>query len=99
MSECDWSSDVCSSDLSVETFNLGTGTGVSVLKIINTFVKVTGVDVPYKIVGRRDGDIEKVWGGVEKANKELGWKTERTLEETLDSAWKWQLKLRERGLM
>ena len=87
------------SDSSVEVFNLGTGTGVSVLELINTFIKVTGVDVPYKIVGRREGDIEKVWGGVEKANKVLGWKTEISLEETLDSAWKWQLKLRERGLM
>ena len=87
------------SEAPVEIFNLGTGTGVSVLELINTFTKVTGVEVPYKIVGRREGDIEKVWGGVDKANDVLGWKTETTLEETLESAWKWQLKLRERGLM
>lgn len=83
----------------VETFNLGTGRGVSVLELINTFEKVTGVKVPYKIVGRRDGDIEKVWGAVDKANNVLGWKAQETLEDTLSSAWKWQLKLRERGLM
>ncbi|MDO5572165.1 MAG: UDP-glucose 4-epimerase GalE [Bacteroidales bacterium] len=83
----------------VETFNLGTGRGVSVLELIRTFEKVTGVPVPHKIVGRREGDIEKVWGAVEKANNVLGWKAQSTLEETLESAWKWQLKLREKGLM
>ena len=84
---------------SVDTFNLGTGNGVSVLELIQTFEKVTGVKVPYKIVGRRDGDIEKVWGAVDKANHVLGWKAQATLDETLASAWKWQLSLRERGLM
>ncbi len=83
----------------VDTFNLGTGNGVSVLELIQTFEKVTGVKVPYKIVGRRDGDIEQVWGAVDKANRVLGWKAQATLEETLASAWKWQLSLRERGLM
>ena len=83
----------------VEIFNLGTGNGVSVLELIRTFEKVTGVKVPYKIVGRRDGDIEKVWGAVDKANQILGWKAQETLEDTLATAWKWQLKLREQGLM
>ena len=55
--------------------------------------------VPHKIVGRRDGDIEKVWGAVDKANTVLGWKAQETLADTLASAWKWQLKLRENGLM
>ncbi|HBF87910.1 MAG TPA: UDP-glucose 4-epimerase GalE [Bacteroidales bacterium] len=73
-----------------ETFNLGTGIGVSVLEIVNTFEKSTGQKVNYKIVGRRDGDVEKVWSDSKYANDELGWKTERSLEETLLSAWNWE---------
>ena len=83
----------------VEIFNLGTGKGVSVLEMIQTFEKATGVKVNYKIVGRREGDIEKVWANPEWANKELGWEAKETLEDTLASAWKWQQKLRERGIM
>ena len=83
----------------VEIFNLGTGKGVSVLELIQTFEKATGVKVNYKIVGRREGDIEKVWANPEWANKELGWEAKETLEDTLASAWKWQQKLRERGIM
>ena len=86
------------SDEKVEIFNLGTGTGVSVLELINTFEKATGVKVPHKIVGRREGDIEKVWANPEKANKVLGWKAVETLDDTLKSAWNWQVKLRERGI-
>lgn len=81
------------SDKQLEVFNLGTGRGVSVLELINAFEKSTGVKVPYKIVGRREGDIEKVWADPTHANKVLGWKSEETLEDTLASAWKWQLKL------
>lgn len=77
----------------VETFNLGTGRGLSVLEIINTFEKINGVKVPYKIVERREGDIEKVWADPTFANEELGWKAEETVEETLRSAWKWELNL------
>lgn len=77
----------------VEVFNVGTGHGVSVLELINTFEKATGVKLKYQIVGRRAGDIEKVWGNVDKANKVLGWKAQETLEDTLRSAWKWQEKL------
>lgn len=76
-----------------DTFNLGTGRGLSVLEILNTFEKVTGVKVPYKIVGRRAGDIEKVWANPEFANKELGWVAKETVEDTLASAWKWQQKI------
>ncbi len=83
----------------VEIFNLGTGKGVSVLELIQTFEKATGVKVNYKIVGRREGDIEKVWANPEWANKELGWEAKETLEDTLASAWKWQQKLRECGIM
>ena len=77
----------------VEVFNLGTGRGLSVLEILTTFIRVTGVDVPYEIVGRREGDIEKVWANPEKANNVLGWKAEETVENTLLSAWRWQQKL------
>lgn len=87
------------SDEQVEIFNLGTGNGVSVLELINTFEQATGVKVPYKIAGRREGDIEKVWANPEKANKVLGWKAEVPLAETMKSAWNWQLRLRERGIM
>lgn len=79
----------------VEIFNLGTGNGVSVLEIVNAFKAATGVDVPYEIAPRREGDIEKVWADASYANKELGWKAEASLEDTLASCWKWELKLKE----
>ena len=74
----------------VEVFNVGTGRGLSVLEIVDTFQKVTGVKLNYKIVGRREGDIEQVWADPTKANQVLGWKAEATVEETLLSAWRWQ---------
>lgn len=77
----------------VETFNLGTGRGLSVLEIIQTFMKVTGVDVPYKIVGRRSGDVEKVWADPTYANTVLGWTACETVEDTLKSAWAWEQNL------
>jgi UDP-glucose 4-epimerase len=77
----------------LEIFNLGTGNGVSVLELIRTFEQATGVKVPCKIAGRREGDIEKVWADPRKANRVLGWKSAETLEDTLRSAWKWQEKL------
>ena len=83
----------------VEVYNIGTGTGTSVLELINAFEKATGVKLNYKIVGRRAGDIEKVWGNVDKANKVLGWKAETPLEDVLASAWKWQCVLRKKGIM
>lgn len=83
----------------VEIYNVGTGNGVSVFELLNTFEKCTGVKVNYKVAPRRAGDIEKVWGNVDKANNVLGWKAVHTLEEALSSAWNWQKKLRERGIM
>ena len=77
----------------LEFFNIGTGTGLSVLQLINTFEQATGVKVKYKIVGRRAGDIEKVWADTSLANKELGWKAVVPLNETLLNAWKWQQRL------
>lgn len=65
-------------------------------ELIHTFEKCTGVKLNYKVVPRRPGDIEKVWGNVDKANKVLGWKAVHTLEEALSSAWNWQKKLREK---
>ena len=78
----------------VEVFNLGTGRGLSVLEILNTFMQVTGVNVPYQIVGRREGDIEQVWAKPDKANNVLEWKADTPIEQVLQSAWKWEQKLR-----
>lgn len=83
----------------VEVFNLGTGNGLSVLQLINVFEKVSGEKLNYKIVGRRGGDIEKIWADPVKANTVLGWTAKETVEDTVLSAWKWQLKLREKGIM
>jgi UDP-glucose-4-epimerase len=77
----------------LEYFNLGTGNGVSVLQLIHAFEKATGVKVPYKIVGRREGDIEQIWADPRYANEVLGWKAVESLEDTLKSAWNWQTKL------
>lgn len=78
----------------VETFNLGTGTGSSVLEVITTFEKVSGKKLPYKIVGRREGDIISAYANTDKANTVLGWKAQSTLEQALASAWKWEQKIR-----
>ncbi|MDR1918473.1 MAG: UDP-glucose 4-epimerase GalE [Tannerellaceae bacterium] len=85
------------SEQPLEVFNLGTGRGLSVLELIHTFEKTTGVKVPHAIVGRREGDIEKVWADPRRANEVLGWTSQETIEDTLASAWKWQQKLRESG--
>ncbi|MDR2040921.1 MAG: UDP-glucose 4-epimerase GalE [Tannerella sp.] len=83
------------SDEPAEVFNLGTGRGVSVLELIRAFEKGTGIRVPYKIVGRREGDIEKVWADPKRANEILGWTARESLEDTLVSAWKWQQKFKD----
>lgn len=77
----------------LEVFNIGTGRGVSVLELIKTFEDVNGINVPHSIVGRREGDIEKVWANPSKANNVLGWEAKETLSDTLASAWKWQKKI------
>ncbi|KAA6351428.1 UDP-glucose 4-epimerase [termite gut metagenome] len=82
----------------VEVFNIGTGRGLSVLELIHAFEKATGVKLNYQITGRRAGDIEQVWANPDYANRELGWKAETSIEDTLHSAWLWQLKLREREI-
>ena len=78
----------------VETFNLGTGTGSSVLEVITAFEKVSGHKLNYKIVGRREGDITSAYANTDKANTVLGWKAKSSLEEALTSAWKWEQKIR-----
>jgi len=79
---------------SYETFNLGTGTGSSVLEVIKSFEKVSGKKLNYKIVGRREGDIISAYADTNKANNELGWKTELSLDDAMRSAWKWECKVR-----
>ena len=83
----------------IEYFNIGTGNGNSTLEIVETFEKATGVKLNWKYGPRREGDIEKIWGDCTKANKVLGWKAEANLSDVLASAWKWQQKLREDGIM
>ena len=79
----------------LEVFNLGTGTGSSVLEVITAFEKVSGQKLPYKIVDRREGDVISAYANTDKANAILGWKTVSTLEEAMDSAWKWEQKVRQ----
>lgn len=76
-----------------EVFNLGTGTGNSVLEVIKSFEKVSEQELAYKIVERRKGDITAAYADTQKANQELGWKAKLSLDDALDSAWKWQQKL------
>ena len=83
----------------VEVFNVGTGRGLSVLELIHKFEESTGVKLNYQIAPRRAGDIVKVWADPSYANSELGWKAETSIEDTLRSAWKWQVHLREKGIM
>lgn len=82
----------------VEVFNIGTGKGLSTLEVVQGFEKATGVKLNWEFAPRREGDIEKVWGNVDKANKVLGWKAEANIEDVLRSAWKWQVKLRDEGV-
>ena len=77
-----------------EIFNIGTGTGYSVLDIIKSFEKVNSIKINYKITPRREGDIEKVWADTTYANNELGWKAERTLDDMMRSAWNWECGLK-----
>ena len=80
-----------------EIFNLGTGKGSSVMEVIRSFEKVSGIDLKYKIVDRRPGDIEKVWADTSLANKELEWKAERGLDEMMLSAWNWEKARKQSG--
>ncbi len=77
-----------------EVFNLGTGTGSSVLEVIQSFERVSGQKLNYKIVDRRPGDITAAYADTTRANKVLGWKAQSTLDEAMKSAWDWEQKIR-----
>jgi len=76
-----------------EIFNVGTGRPVSVMELVNAFQKVNGVKLNYKIAARRPGDVTAIWADPTLANNELGWKAERSVEDTLKSAWAWECHL------
>ncbi|MCM4157370.1 UDP-glucose 4-epimerase GalE [Gramella sp. AN32] len=80
-------------DKNYEVFNLGTGKGNSVLEVIKTFESSTGQDLPYEIVGRREGDVISAYADTKKANEVLHWKADRSLDEGLKSAWEWEKKV------
>lgn len=73
-----------------EVFNIGSGNGYSVLQMVQSFEKVTGMKVPHELVGRRPGDVEAVYADTTKANKVLGWETQKSLDDMLKSAWDWE---------
>jgi len=77
-----------------EVFNLGTGKGSSVLEVIQSFERVSGQKLPYEIGARREGDVIAAYADTTKANTVLGWKTKRSLDEAIASAWKWEQKVR-----
>lgn len=77
-----------------EVFNIGTGTGSSVLEVIESFERVAGKKLNYKIVGRRPGDVIKAYADTTKANKILGWKAQSSLDEAMRLAWQWEQKIR-----
>ena len=80
-------------DVRWDVFNIGTGAGLSVLEIVNAFIAVTGVELNYRIAGRREGDIVSSYANADKANRELGWSADTPITDVLLSAWKWQQNL------
>jgi len=81
----------------IDIYNLGTGKGSSVLEVVHAFEKANDVKVPYEIKDRRAGDITIAYANADKAEKELGWKSETSLEEALRTVWQWQKYLETRG--
>ncbi|MCF8713295.1 UDP-glucose 4-epimerase GalE [Joostella atrarenae] len=77
-----------------EVFNIGTGKGSSIFEVIQSFEKVSGQKLNYKVVDRRLGDVTAIYADTKKANEELGWQAKSTLDEAMDSAWKWEQKVR-----
>ncbi len=78
-----------------DVFNVGTGKGTSVMELINKFQEINNVEVKYKIVNRREGDIENIYAATTKINQVLGWKSEFTVSDAIKDAWNWQLKLKD----
>lgn len=81
----------------VEAFNVGNGQGYSVLELVHSFERVSGKKINYKIVDRRPGDVDKAWANTDKIQRILGWKPTKTLDDMLDSAWKWEQKARSKN--
>lgn len=75
----------------VAIYNLGTGKGISVYDMVNSFVRVTGVDVPYRVGERRAGDLAAFWADASKAKRELGWAAEKSLDTMMADTWNWQV--------
>jgi len=86
------------SALPFEVYNLGTGNGVSVFELIDSFEKVNNIKLNYTLAPRRPGDVEQVWADTSKANKMLGWKAERNLDQMVASAWAWEKQLHEKEI-
>ena len=80
----------CDSHTGCEAINLGTGVPYSVLEIVNSFMRVNQVEVPYSIGPRRPGDVDECWASTEKARRLLGWKAEKGLDDMMRDAWRWQ---------
>ena len=87
---CDYMKNDCKMKEEYEIFNVGTGRPVSVYELVTAFEKVNGLKLNYKFAPRRPGDVVAIWADTAHANEELGWKAERTVEETLASAWAWE---------
>lgn len=81
---------------SVEVFNLGTGRGFSVMEVVRSFERVSGVKLNYEITGRRPGDVEKIWADTSKANRALEWNAERDLDDMMRTAWNWEQALHQK---
>lgn len=79
----------------IEFFNIGTGNGFSVMEVIKSFEKTSGVKLNYKIADRREGDIVKIWADTSLSNRELGWKAEYSLDDMTRDAWNWEKKLQD----
>ena len=82
--------DKVESSKGVNTYNLGTGKGYSVLEMVEAFARTSGREIPYKIIDRRPGDIPLCFAETTKANVELGWRAERGLNEMCEDTWRWQ---------
>lgn len=80
----------------IDTFNLGTGSGSSVLDVVRTFEEVSNTSLPYHFGPRRAGDISEIFSDTSKANRELGWQTQYSLKDALLHAWQWELQLKEK---
>lgn len=78
----------------IEVFNIGSGQGYSVLELVHSFERVSGIKLKYKIADRRPGDVDRTWADTTRAREVLGWKPTRTLDDMLESAWQWEQKTR-----